>query len=225
MSDKTLDPVNTPIVTIKDKHGVARLGLHTNKQWHEDPKHLLFSLARYKFVAKMLGGKENVLEIGCGDAFCSRLVRQEVKRLVAVDIDPLFIEDVKDRSDPNWPIEAAVHDALQGHVPGTFEAVYSLDVLEHIPESREDVFLSNACRSLSPDGVLIIGIPSLESQAHSKGKDITGHVNCKSGPQLKTLLEKYFKNVFSFSMNDEIVHTGHAKMAHYLICVCCGKRA
>ena len=38
------------------------------------------------------------------------------------------------------------------------------------------------------------------------------------------ILEKYFKNVFLFSMNDEVVHTGFSKMAHYLICLCVGAR-
>jgi hypothetical protein len=27
-----------------------------------------------------------------------------------------------------------------------------------------------------------------------------------------------------FSMNDEVVHTGYHKMAHYLFAVCCGRR-
>ena len=67
MSEFTLDPVNQMIVEIKKAHGISRLGLHANKQWHEDPKHLLFSMARYKFIAKMLSGKKNVLEAGCGD--------------------------------------------------------------------------------------------------------------------------------------------------------------
>jgi len=30
--------------------------------------------------------------------------------------------------------------------------------------------------------------------------------------------------VFSFSMNDEVVHTGFEKMAHYLFVICCGAR-
>jgi hypothetical protein len=38
-------------------------------------------------------------------------------------------------------------------------------------------------------------------------------------------MERYFHAVFLFSMNDEVVHTGFAPMAHYLIAVCTGKRA
>ena len=37
-------------------------------------------------------------------------------------------------------------------------------------------------------------------------------------------MNKYFENTFLFSMNDEIVHTGYYKMAHYLISVSTMKR-
>src|ERR1700722_11127948 len=101
MTSKTFDPVNQVIVKIRDQHGVSRLGLHTNKMWHEDPKHLLFALSRYKFVAKLLSGRKNVLEIGCGDSFSSRVVVQEVQNLLATDVDPLFIQEAEERADGN----------------------------------------------------------------------------------------------------------------------------
>lgn len=224
MADRTYDPVNQPIVGIRDAQGVSKLGLHTNKQWYEDPKHLLFSMARYKFVAKMLSGRKNVLEVGCGDAFNSKLVLQEVDRLLVTDIDPLFIQDVQSRHDPEWPLEARVHNILDGPIRGAFDAAYSLDVLEHVPASKEHQFLRNFSACLSETGVAIIGMPSLESQVYSKGADITGHINCKTAPDLKSLLETYFTHVFMFSMNDEIVHTGYHKMAHYLFALCCGKK-
>ena len=47
--------------------------------WTVDPKCLLFSLSRYKFVSKLLSGETNVLEVGCGDGFYSRIVAQTVK--------------------------------------------------------------------------------------------------------------------------------------------------
>ena len=52
-----------------------------------------------------------------------------------------------------------------------------------------------------------------------------GHVNCKSSPVLKALMQKFFHRVFMFSMNDEVVHTGYHKMAHYLFALCCGTKA
>ncbi len=73
--------------------GLETLGLMTSQAWFDDPKRLTFTLARYKFVAKMFSGRENVLEVGCADAFSTRIVVQEVGKLTAVDFDPLFVED------------------------------------------------------------------------------------------------------------------------------------
>ena len=70
----------------------------------------------------------------------------------------------------------------------------------------------------------IIGMPSLESQAYASPASKAGHVNCKSMPELRELMLRYFHNVFMFSMNDEVVHTGHHKMAHYLWAVGAGVR-
>ena len=103
-----------------------------------------------------------------------------------------------------------------------FEALYSLDVLEHIPQKQEDIFLGNCKESLKENGVAIIGMPSLESQSYASPASKAGHVNCKTGQDFKITLEKHFSNVFLFSMNDEVVHTGFEKMAHYLIGLCVG---
>ena len=51
-----------------------------------------------------------------------------------------------------------------------------------------------------------------------------GHVNCLSGQDFKKFMKKHFDNVFIFSMNDEVVHTGFYKMSNYLIAVCTGKK-
>lgn len=205
--------------------GFESLGLRGSESWHEDPKHLVFRLSRYKFVAKMLAGRRHVLEIGCGDAFGTRIVQAEVGKLSAVDFDPIFVEDARRRMVPRWQFDIRVHDMLDGPVAGTFDGLYALDVLEHIEPAAERTFLANCFASLEAHGAAVIGLPSLESQAHASAQSRVGHINCKSAPDLKALLQEWFHNVFIFSMNDEVVHTGHHKMAHYLFALCAGKRA
>src|SRR5207247_2527453 len=99
---------------------------------------------------------------------------------------------------------------------------YALDVLEHIPQENEDLFIKNMINSLNQQGVMIVGMPSLESQEYASLQSKIGHVNCKSGKALKDCLSRYFHNVFIFSMNDEVVHTGFYPMAHYLFALCTG---
>ena len=220
--NKTKDPINQPAILLEDKQGLEKLGLMNSVVWYDDPKRLVFTLSRYKFVAKMLSGKNTVVEIGCGDGFGARIVKQEVNQLTITDYDQYFIQRFKDIKSDNWPINAFVHNILDGPLEKLSDAIYSLDVLEHISVNHEDIFITNIINSLSDDGVVILGMPSIESQAYASPASKDGHVNCKTGKDLKSLLEKYFHNVFLFSMNDEIVHTGFEKMAHYLLVLCCG---
>lgn len=223
-SDKTREPQYQECIEAVAERGFERLGLRSSQSWHDDPKHLLFRLSRYKFVAKMLSGSEHVLEIGCGDAFGTRLVQQEVKALSATDFDAVFIKDVEARMVERWRFPVFTHDLLDGPIAGSYDGIYALDVLEHIAQKDEHTFLKNAFAPLTEHGVGIIGIPSLESQAYASPTSRAGHVNCKSLPQLKALMQTFFHNVFMFSMNDEVVHTGHHKMSHYLFAVCAGKK-
>ena len=217
---ETKEPQYGIVFDVVEKHGVTKLGLMVNESWNQDPKRTLFTLARYKFVAKMLSGRKRVLEIGCADAFGTRIVQQEVSHVTAIDFDPVFIADAKARINPAWSMECYVHDMLSGPVSGTYDGIYCLDVLEHIDPKDENLFMENLLLSLDSKGAVIIGIPSLESQHYASPQSKAGHINCKSGKVFKSFLEDYFENVFIFSMNDEVVHTGFVSMAHYLIALC-----
>lgn len=207
-------------------HDLQRFGVYSGQTWRDDPRRLVFMLARYKFVAKMLSGKARVVEIGASDVFGARLVMQEGCRVTATDFDPVFLADARDRmAADGWACETLTHDMLTGPVPpADFDAAYSLDVFEHITPDREDVFVHNVARSVTADGVALIGSPSLQSQAYASPASKAGHVNCKDGAAYKAVMLRHFKNVFLFSMNDEVVHTGFSPMAHYLFALCVGPR-
>lgn len=220
----TREPQYQRSIDLLKEQGLTPLGLMTNQAWQDDPKHLLFTLSRYKFVAKMLVGRGHVLEVGCADAWATRIVVQAVKKLTATDFDPVFVEDVRKRMDARWQFDIAQHDLLAGPFPGQYDAAYALDVIEHIQPADELNFTGNIAKSLSAHGTLILGCPSLQSQAYASPPSKAGHVNCKTGDTMRALLGQFFHNVFVFSMNDEVVHTGYAPMAHYVIGVACGRK-
>ena len=222
-TDKTREPQYQESLDLRDAQGLARLGLMSSQTWHLDPKRLLFVLSRYKFVARMFSGFGHVLEVGCADAFGTQIVRQEVERITAVDFDPVFVKDARDRMDRRWQFDCKEHNMLAGPLEGDFDGAYSLDVIEHIPPESEHLFVSNIVRSLGSPAALIIGTPSLGSQRYASSASRAGHVNCKDHQGLKDLLGEYFHHVFIFSMNDEVVHTGFYPMAHYLFALCCTK--
>ncbi len=222
---KTKDPIYQGCVDLNAKQGNASLGLSSSISWNDDPKRMAFLFSRYKFVAKMLEGQDKVLEIGCGDAFASRVVMQHVNKLIATDYDPVFIQSANEIMSDPWAFECFVHDILISPVgKGTFDAAYSLDVLEHMPVEKEYNYFSNISSSLSRNGIFILGMPSLNSQKFASPRSKAGHINCKSSIDLKKLCGRFFNNTFSFSMNDEVVHTGFHEMANYLFVVCCGPK-
>src|SRR5437879_5516287 len=108
-TNSTREPQYQRTIELESQKGLTTLGLMTNQAWQDDPRHMVFTLARYKFVSKMLSGRANVLEVGCADAFGTRLVLQEVKSLTATDFDPVFVEDVRRRMDDRWKFECHQH--------------------------------------------------------------------------------------------------------------------
>jgi 2-polyprenyl-3-methyl-5-hydroxy-6-metoxy-1,4-benzoquinol methylase len=177
------------VFDVAEKHGISQLGLMVNESWNQYPKRTLFTLARYKFVAKMLDGFQNALEVGCADAFGTRLVQQSVAKVTAFDFDPIFIDDVRRRLNTHWSVDLAVHDMLTSPPPGGYDANFSLDVLEHIQPSQESLFIRNIISALKNSGTLIVGMPSLESQVYASPQSKAGHVNCKTGINLKELFK------------------------------------
>ena len=214
------------MVDMMKAKGPVPMSLRASVLWRLDPKLLGITLARHKFVAKMLAGYSRVLEIGCGDAFASRLLHSEVGELHAIDFDAIFIEEARKNVEPDWPVTFAVHDILTGPYLARegFDAAFSMDVIEHIPAESEDTYMRNICLSLKPGGVFICGSPSLESQEYASPPSREGHVNCKNGYKLKGLIEKYFEHTFLFGMNDEVLHTGFAPMCHYILVLATGNK-
>lgn len=201
-----------------------QFGVNSSFKWFNDPRQFFISLSRYKFVSKILSGKKNVLEVGCSDGFNSRIVKQTVDHLDICDVEPDLLENARLILNSKWHMNIFHHDFEKKKLTKKYDAIYLLDVLEHINKKKEYGFIKNVITSLNDNGIVIVGIPSLEFQKFSRPTKISGHINCKSGINLKIFLEKFFYNVIIFSMNDEIVHTGFDKMACYLFAVCFSKK-
>lgn len=199
-----------------------KFGLDSNFKWYSDPRQFFISLSRYKFVSKLLEGKNDVLEIGCADGFNSRIVKQTVKNLYLTDNEKIFQDSYYSYISDKWKCEYFLHDFIKYKAKKKYDAIYFLDVFEHIAKKNENIFISNIARSLKKNGCIIVGAPSLEFQKYSNRNK--GHINCKTGKDIKKFFEKFFYNVFLFSMNDEVVSTSFDKMACYLFVLCTNKK-
>jgi 2-polyprenyl-3-methyl-5-hydroxy-6-metoxy-1,4-benzoquinol methylase len=195
----------------------TELGPWTSYSLLHDPKHMGFVLARYKFCAKMFDGMESAIEVGCGDAFGTPIVAQHVTKVMAIEPDARHIEGNKRRLAKIKNV-----DFRQGTIqdlklpPGSFDGAYSIDVIEHLDEHLNDPFVKTQAEVLKPDGVCIIGTPNITANEYASERSRVQHINLHSQKSLKTLMEKYFRRVFMFGMNDEVLHTGFSPMCHYI---------
>ncbi len=204
--------------------GGVSLGPYSSHIWRNDPRHMGFLFARYKFCAKMLINKKDILEVGCGDSVGTPIVLQSVEHVHGIDFEPIVIEDAIRRNTYGARCTYAVHDMTLAPVAGNFDGAFALDVIEHIPPALEDAFIGNIAHSLNEQGIAILGTPNITAHQYASEGSRLGHINLKSGDTLREALAKYFWNVFIFSMNDEIVHTGFSPMAHYLIGMGVGRK-
>lgn len=173
------------------------------EEWSRDPKHVSFVLARYKFVSKMLAGFNQVLEVGAGDGFASELVAREVRVLRLTDKAPRASH-----------VEQS--DILAAIPSGFNDAIYCVDVIEHIHPDDSRLFMRNLAMGVVDRGTVIVGTPSLESQRWASEDSRREHINCFTFERLRDLMREYFYPVFMFCQNDEVIHTGFPRLAHYL---------
>lgn len=205
-------------------HKPFTMGPHTTTRFIEDPKRLGFMLARYKFAAKMVQHSSrlgNVLEVGCGEGFGTLLLAAELSSIRVTGWD-------QDEEQIGWAQTQEQHAGMRAHFIGgqtfprrySYEGVVCLDVLEHIPKEDAYKFLMDLAFSLSFRGVVVIGTPNAHAAQYASIQSQIGHVNLYDPDRLLKELTPHFANVFMFSMNDEVVHTGFNKLAHYLFAVC-----
>lgn len=198
---------------------------HTSAEFLTDPCYWLWRLSRYKHTSRLLAGKQDVLEIGSGDGFGSPLVASCVGHLTSLELLPELFEHATTFVQPlfsnlqfiqsRFPIPPSHPSASR-----SFDAIFCLDVFEHIQPDDSEEFTKAVVSSLKPGGCYLVGIPSLESQEHASEGSKLGHVNCLTRDQLRSHLKQHFHNVFILGINDESLHTGFSAMTHYHIAVC-----
>lgn len=205
------------------------LGQYNSHHIQNDLKHFMISMSRYKFVAKMIKYKKscNVLEIGCGEGLGGRMFVQEadIKTYMGVDIDESAIDWARDnmmRTD--LPLEYMVGDVFDERllVNRRYDVAFSLDVIEHIERVSEELFIKSICEKLNEDGCCVIGTPNITMSEYASETSKIVHINLYTHKRLYELLDKFFENVFMFSMNDEVISTGFEPMACYIFAVGAG---
>lgn len=199
------------------------LGKHISFWFRKSPRRALHSISYYKFASQMIGKQKSVLDVGCGEGLGTWLLAKECGRATGIDLDTEAVSIAK----ANWNdpcINFINTDFITSEYSEHLDAVVNFDVIEHIQPDNVHSFLNKICSVLNNSGILIIGTPNFYSQQYASAITNAGHVNVYTPERLESQMRTYFRHVFLFSANDELVHTGFGPLAHYLIVLCCNKR-
>jgi SAM-dependent methyltransferase len=109
----------------------------------------------YRYAADLVRGKD-VLDAGAGEGYGSAMLAAKARSVVGVDLEP----DVVDHAAASYPaVTFRAADLLALPFPDeTFDALVSLQVIEHLTSPRE--FVTECVRVLRPGGLLLIATPN-----------------------------------------------------------------
>lgn len=109
------------------------------------------------YAARLVGTKQRVLEVGCGDgAFGAELIRAG-NRVVGVDTEPNVSPDAGYANVIATDLENGVRDGLRSSGE-EFDRILVCDVLEHLPDPTK--LLRELRTQLASRGKLIVSVPN-----------------------------------------------------------------
>lgn len=191
-----------------------------NFNWMIDnPLMTTIKLSRYKFISKMLSEKDIVLDLGCGQGLGSIFYSKYCKYVYGYDLYSNFIHS----KNSNLKFIKGDIKKINKKIFNKKITFISLnDVIEHFSQNEGKNIISNCKKILGSNdgGTLIIGTPNINSRKYRSVSSKKQHVHEYDPLELKKICEKYFKRVFLFSMNDELVHTGFYKFSWFFFLVC-----
>ncbi|MBF0492357.1 MAG: class I SAM-dependent methyltransferase [Deltaproteobacteria bacterium] len=189
--------------------------------FRDTPLDFFILLARYKFAARLLEKQHRVIDAGGGSGLGAVFLSKFCKQVIAVDYDAELVAHNQKEFSEIKNLEFKTLNLLK--VPKNFprfDALVSMDVVEHFPIKDSSKIVKNYVNLIKPGGFAVIGTPSAYSQSFASQRRLDSHFHEFEPDEFKSFLSKYFKNVFLFSMTDEVVSLTFPKMAWYLMALC-----
>lgn len=211
--------------SIDGKTGETRAQLGAGSIPQHDPIRLARMLARYRFLAGLLGPGHDIAEYGHAEPLGCQTVLTEARRLTVYGPDPAVIADLDRQFPDDARFEAHVHDVLAGPLPKRHESIFCLDSIERISRSDEDMYIRHLRDSLSRShDILVVGSPSFVKDSASS-RLAEGNFFPRTAAELRALLDRHFNVVLPFSMIEHAVHAGVHPSADYVLAVCCSRKS
>ncbi|GIF62053.1 methyltransferase [Asanoa ishikariensis] len=134
--------------------GPLRAAYDARAAWRDGLDKELWKLAERQAFRDRLAPGARLLEIGAGTGQDSAYFQDEGLAVVAADLSPAMVEHCRAKG-----IEAYAMDFLRLDFPaGSFDAVFALNCLLHVPNRDLPAVLASARAVLRPGGLMFIGV-------------------------------------------------------------------
>jgi len=135
-----------PAPGLMDPVNVAAMAAMEDEHW--------WFVSKRRLALDLLRGRPTVLDVGAGTGALARALAERGHLAVGVELDPAALALA--RPGGSSFVRARAEDLPFG--PGAFEALVSLDVIEHLDD--DVAALREYRRALAPGGLLVVAVPA-----------------------------------------------------------------
>lgn len=138
--------------------------------------------------------RRTILELGAGTGHDSLFFKEQGLDVVAIDLSPRMVEHCRAKG-----LDARVGDLLHlGFPPASFDAVYALNCLLHVPTADLGATLESIRAVMRPTALFFLGVYG--GRAHEGPLENDGHVpprlfSLRTDDELQRLVAPYFELV------------------------------
>ncbi len=190
---------------------MKRTDLMLSKDNQDD---LLYHLARYKFVAKLLRPTDDILEIGCGSGYGARFLSNFCHYVTAQDIDAEMIKYALE----NYKNSNVNFITNYNPEEKQYDAIVCLEVIEHMSRKNALALMLKMALMVKDNGAVFISTPRKIDKVSENRKRF--HIHEYTIDELKEDLDEIFERSFIFSQIDENIGTFNYNNAWNYIAIC-----
>ena len=150
----------------------------------------------YELASSRFGRQDRVIDIACGDGYGCRIMSEHAGEVMGIDINAALIAENR-RSNTKMNISYAVDNAFDlSLADGAVTGATAMELIEHIPVDKVDIFVREVRRVLRPGGFFICSTPQ---NSHGEIPVVPHHVREYSVDEFKAILGRHFAKVKIFS--------------------------